>query len=253
MMERKSVWSAVLTCAISLAACSQEQADGDTDAGAAIAAEAGVGASRAALAACAALGGAVPKSVTEVVDRINVLPTPSIACLVASLPRPLSLVASISPVSAQPSTGFDNPRIFVMLGALTLSVLPADYGADRLEFGEWVTPLRTLKAELHFPVERPVAANKPYEGLAEPGKPYSTCGSCHTAEAQHDTIDGAFVSNALRPGRYADLEISEVRAVRDACDAPDGGDAPQCELLRALFDYGEVDQGAFDPAVERGF
>ena len=46
--------------------------------------------------------------------------------------------------------------------------------------------------------------------------------------------------------------ITEVSAIRDACDGPDG-ERPECDMLRALFDYGEVRQGSFDPTIEQGF
>lgn len=203
------------------------------------------------LAACVALSGSAPRGVADVVALINELPAPaSLPCLVASLPRPLSLVASVSASSAQPADDANSPRIFILFDAVTLSVVPTGVGKDLLEFGEWVTPLRSTKGELAFPVSRPVADDAPYLRVAgEDGTP-SQCGFCHPSQVHHPTIDHAFVSDALRVARYYEQPVDELRRVREACDLED---APQCELLRALFDHGEVRQGAFDPAVRMGF
>jgi hypothetical protein len=204
------------------------------------------------LSACAVMGGATPARISDVVARINQLPPPaSIACLVASLPRPLSVVATQSQFSAQPSAGPDSPRLFIMLGALTLSVVPEGDGQHLLEFGEWVTPLRTLKGELAFPVARPVGEDAPYHVLYM-DQAVTTCGFCHANEEPHPTIPSAFVSDALRPAPRHELKLSELLKVRRACD-DQAGSGPHCALLRALFDHGEVRQGAFEEQVMEGF
>jgi hypothetical protein len=205
-----------------------------------------------ALSSCAALGGVAPRTIREAVERLNALPAPaSLACFVASLPRPLSLVASSSPSSAQPSGGRDNPRIFIVSDTLTMSVVPDGTGRDLLEFGEWTTPLRSTKAELAFPLTRPVSHEAPYQDRGDE-QSVSLCGLCHTGQEAHPSIPGALVSLALRPARYYEMTIADVRAVRDACEAPPS-DTPRCQMLRALFDYGEVRQGKFDDEVVQGF
>ncbi|HEY6877676.1 MAG TPA: hypothetical protein VI299_06630, partial [Polyangiales bacterium] len=103
------------------------------------------GAPVAPLAACAAVRLPAPRTIAEVVARIDRLPTPSIACLVASLPRPLSAVASVGASSLQPSVNFDSPRIFILFEGVVLSVTALGDGANAIELGEWVTPTRTLK------------------------------------------------------------------------------------------------------------
>jgi len=52
---------------------------------------------------------------------------------------------------------------------------------------------------------------------------------------------------------YYEKPIAEVRSLRDGC--PKRGDASdaRCDILRALFDYGEVREGAFDTSVRQGF
>jgi hypothetical protein len=192
----------------------------------------------------------MPNDIADVVARINSLPEPSIACLVASLPRPLSLVASLGVTSLQPAANSNAPRIFIMLDKLTLSVVAAGDTANRVELGEWVTPQRTLKGELRFPVSLPVASDEPYEGLVDVGQQVSSCGFCHRSEEAHPTIAGAFVSDALQPAQLNELSLADLHMIHAECKVSDG---PHCWLLRALFDYGEVRQGAFASEVRRGF
>jgi hypothetical protein len=199
---------------------------------------------------CAADRASEPRSIAEVVDRLNALPEPTIHCLLASLPRPLSLVASVGVTSLQPAAGADSPRIFIMLEKLTLSVVPTGDGADQLEFGEWFDERNTIKAELRFPLARPVAQELPYHDLVSEGQTVSSCGFCHRNEQAHPSIDGAFVSDALRPAPLNELALDDLRAIRIGCELAEG---PHCEMLRALFDYGEVQPGAFDRGLTAGF
>src|SRR5690349_18615452 len=64
---------------------------------------------------CAAVGGAPPQTIEEVTERLNALPAPaSLPCFVASLPRPLKVVATNSRFSVQPADGPNSPRIFIL-------------------------------------------------------------------------------------------------------------------------------------------
>jgi hypothetical protein len=200
------------------------------------------------LAACAALELPQPRTIADVVARIDALPEPTIECLVASLPRPLSLVASLGVTSLQPAVDLNTPRIFVLLDGLSLSVVGGGDGAHRIELGQWLTPTRTLKGELRYPITRPLTSESPFQGLIDPGQTLSSCGFCHGGEQAHPTIPGAFVSDALAPAEQYELAIDDVRAIRAACT-----DEPYCAVLRALFDYGAVRQGAFADEVRRGF
>lgn len=209
------------------------------------------------LAACAAVRRPAPHTIADVVAQIDALPAPSIECLVASLPRPLSLVASVGAASLQPSSNFDSPRIFILLEGVTLSVTALGDGASAIELGEWVTPTRTLKGELRFPLSRPVAGHAPYDNLVDPGQSVTSCGFCHPSEEAHATIPGAFVSDALQPAGLNELALDDVEAIHAACEQARVGDAktpgPHCWLLHALFDYGKVRQGLFGNEVRRGF
>jgi hypothetical protein len=78
----------------------------------------------------------------------------------------------------------------------------------------------------------------------------SNCGLCHVSEESHPTIVGAFVSDALRPAPVYEVSLAEVQRSRRACDRVE---APECTMLRALFDYGPVLQGSFNESVRAGF
>lgn len=208
----------------------------------------GVGHASAALRACAAFASRGDVStIFTAVERLNALPAPvTPACFVASLPRPLDAVATISVVSAQPAAGRESPRVFLLMPGLVVSVVPDGDGASLLEFAEWTTPLRTLKGELKFPVTTPLALDAPLTRVHS-NLGVTSCGLCHRNELPHDTIDGGFVSDAFRPDPGTLVPISELAQRHAEC--PPGESTPRCEMLHALFDFGALDQGAFSPDV----
>lgn len=198
----------------------------------------------AALKACAAAASGSIDSAASLVERLNALPRPVNApCLVATLPRPLSIVATTSQLSAQPAGGPDSPRIFILGPAIVLSVVPSGVGADLLETGEWVTGTRTIKGELELPVTEDLAPDAPYRRVAQSNQS-STCGLCHRQESAHADIPGAWESVAYRPNPGEEVALSRLTALHDTC-VKDHDEAGRCELLHALFDFGAVRQSMF--------
>lgn len=198
----------------------------------------------AALKACAVIQTpAVVNTIFSSVARLNALPAPaSPACFVAGLPRPLEVVATTSVLSAQPAANRQSPRLFLLLPGIVLSVVPDGAGARLIEFAEWNGPTRTLKGELEFPLSAPLAADAPLTRV-HPNEGVTSCGLCHRNELPHPTIDGGFVSDAFRPDPGTLVPMSEVSAQHAACAVEDVSE--RCTLLHALFDFGEVRQGAF--------
>ena len=83
-----------------------------------------------ALSACAERRALTLPTIESVIDLTNTLPFPvSVPCLLASLPRPLPLVATNSINSAQPAEGNRSPRVFLLLEHLAISVVPEGRGA----------------------------------------------------------------------------------------------------------------------------
>jgi len=193
------------------------------------------------LSRCAAPTGttATPHSVQDVVDLVNALPKPvSLACVLETLQRPLKMHATRSTISAQPAVGRRSPRIFIFSDGLVLSVVPAGMGSALLELGEVRTELRTLKAELEFPVRDTLQRDAPFERiLYQEGR--TTCAFCHAAEVADDrtSFTGAFVSQALRPALHSDrVSVAELSAEVTPCD--EAAEPERCAMLKSLFSQG---------------
>ena len=198
----------------------------------------------AALQACAEAAVSPIDNAAQLVERINALPHPvSAACVVASLPRPLSLVATTSAMSAQPADTAKNPRIFLIGPAMVISVVPGGAGAKVIETGEWVSGTTTIKGEVEVPVSETLAPDALYRRVAQSNQT-SMCALCHRNEAPHPSIAGAYVSVAYRPNPGEELKLTDVAALHDACVATAEA-SERCELLHALFDFGGVRQTAF--------
>ncbi|RLB56802.1 MAG: hypothetical protein DRJ42_02235 [Deltaproteobacteria bacterium] len=196
------------------------------------------------------IGGEAPQSIPEAIARINALPRPlSVSCLVASLPRPLSLVATDSPFSAQPGEGVKNPRIFILSEGLVLSVVPTGRGSRVLEFAEWVTTTRTIKGEVPFPIEGTLPEDAPYDIRFDGGG--TTCSLCHRNESPAEGRPGAFVSDAMRPANGYYAPIRDLFAELDECDWD--REAERCEFLSALLDFGPVEEVTFSNEVDTFF
>lgn len=226
------------------------------------------------LLACAAVGegGAPVTSIASVVDRMNALPQPATGpCFVASLPRPLKVIATTGTVSAQPAGECDDAavvehperkcdaRLFLMLPGVVAAVVPSGAGSKAIELGEWTSPTSTIKAEVPLPVTAPLSHEEPYTRLKPKNPGLSACGFCHREETPHPTIPDAFVSHAYRPaprvftGDEGEVKLKVIRAQHQVCIEL-GADAAaeekeRCEMYHALFDFGEVAQGAFAPEV----
>lgn len=192
--------------------------------------------------------GVAPSTIGQVVNRINALPHPvSVACVVASLPRPLTLVATMSVFSAQPAIDDHNPRVFIFSNGLVMSVVPAGSGAQLLELGEQVTAGRTLKGEIPFPVKEVLLASVPYAQVLM-GNSQTNCALCHRNESPHEAIDGGFVSVAFRPDPGSLMSIAALKAELKTCDP--AVDRPRCELLVALVGLGPSTEGRFPSQFE---
>lgn len=178
-----------------------------------------------------------PQSIAEAIMLLNALPPPvDVACFVESLARPVSVFATASPFSAQPSADADNPRIFIRNGPLTMAVVPIGMGKRLLEFSELVGERRSIKGEVELPATLPLAPSAAYDRVRI-GEA-TTCGVCHNDEAAALEGATAFASETLRPLPEFDVPPQQLALAATACaDTPPGG---RCDLLRALFDHGEV-------------
>ncbi len=204
------------------------------------------------LAACRAAA-AAPGSLRTVADftrHVNMLPRPvTVPCFVASLPRPLSIVAATSPISGQPTPDADNPRLFLLFPTITITVLADGTAAEQIEFAEWVDATHSLKAELAMPPRPNLADDAAFARVRLDGGVGTTCGLCHRDELPSERIPSAFVSLAYRPPTSALIGFGQLPVIAAASCAGSRVSSGRCLFWHALMDYGELRPGAFDPSV----
>jgi hypothetical protein len=188
-----------------------------------------------------------PNSIADVVTLINTLPRPvTVSCVVEALDHPLRISATSSIVSAQPAAGPHDPRIFIAMPGLLVSVVAAGDGQNLLEFGEFeMGTALTRKAEIIFPIEGRLAPSDPFAHLVSSTTPGSICGGCHASESLAASVDGApiYRSIALRPLDETLVEVDALRAEWANCDA--STDAERCAILDGIFAWGSPESFQF--------
>jgi hypothetical protein len=188
------------------------------------------------------------ESITDAITRLNAIIDRGGdgACFVATLPRPLPVVATLNVTSAQPAGGRGAPRLFFMLPKLVITAVPEGAGSKVMEFGQWTGTTRTIKGEVALPVTTPLAPDAAFQHILQ-GSDRTTCATCHGEEAPHPTIANAFVSKALKPTN--EVTVDELEELHTLCVST-GLESARCNFIHALFDFGEITQGAFSPVVE---
>lgn len=185
-----------------------------------------------------------PRSIDAVVQALNTMPKPiELPCLLESLPRPLSVHASTSTLSLQPSFDRGSPRIFIFSDPLILSVVPEGDGQPLLEMSELRAEGRSIKAELEFPVLAKLTQAAPFEQVMFTENS-TTCGLCHGGETLVESNFAlVYESQALRPLPEQRVPLEELRHAAAGCKPTDPW--PRCAMLTGLFDHGEVVQREF--------
>lgn len=190
-----------------------------------------------------------PNSLIDVVALLDALPRPvTVECFVESLERPLKVIASSSTFSAQPAAQ-GSPRVFVLYDNFVISFVPMGDGSHVLEFAEERPDARSVKAELHVPIERDItyADFTHIENSAE--IPPTICGGCHHGEAPVDDIPlGVFyASEALRPSLAETVRVQDLEDLHTYCDP--AFDERRCSIFSAMFDHGPVEDTDFPRAL----
>ncbi|MEZ4449744.1 MAG: hypothetical protein R3B09_09700 [Nannocystaceae bacterium] len=191
-----------------------------------------------------------PATLDEAIALINGLPAPvTAACLVEALDRPLRIEASTSRRSLQKAEGPRSPRVFLWSAdSLVISIVLDGPARDLVEFGQFVGPRRTIKAELEFPPTSPVTAAAALERVRNQEHPRITrCFVCHDREEDEPAVPGGRSSLALRPASSTLVELASLIAERERCDHE--AEPGRCALLDALFAHGPVERRPFDAAL----
>jgi hypothetical protein len=234
---------AALVCVLFLGACggSQEQT------------RLGAGESSPDGGACPAVPSTVstsPATISDAVALANALlgdqPSLSLECFVSSLSRPVKVLGTASTFSLQPGNA-DNPRIFLFSGSLVMSVVPTGAANNQIELAQYTTStVRSIKAQLVFPVGAPIAAPDPYDSVRL-GTGGTICGDCHTGEAlaPEVTVTQAFESDVFQPLASQIVPLQKMQDDTSTCDPQQ--DPERCAILNSVFSHGAVTTGAFDP------
>jgi len=191
-----------------------------------------------------------PGTIAEAVALANGLPFPvSAECFVEALDRPLRVEAVNSQESLQRAPGARSPRVFIWSAeSLVISVVLDGPERDLVEFGHFVAPDRTIKAELDFPLVAPVAMATALERVRNPEHPRITrCFVCHDREEDEPGVPGGRSSLALRPRASTLVDLAALRAEHDRCDRD--REPARCRWLAALFTHGPVERRPFDAAL----
>lgn len=181
-----------------------------------------------------------PKTIEETITLINALPRPlSLGCFLNSLKGPLGVMAVNSTGSAQPAVDNANPRIFIVLNKLVLSVATAGPGRSLLEFGELISGNESFKGELAFPVEGTVTINQIMNQMAQTTNS-STCATCHGAErkVQHGNLGPLWASTVVRPNTAQQVLYPYLRAQASACNPEIS--PHRCDILKAIYTKGQA-------------
>lgn len=188
-----------------------------------------------------------PETFEELVGLLDALPRPvTIPCLLQVLDRPLLVEASVNTFSAQPADGPENPRIFIFLGEMVLSVVPDGGARNLLELSLRRSPSRSVKGELLFPIEAEIDVADPYERILYGGEQRTKCFACHADEEPDPVVTHApaFVSEIVAPHQLDLVDVATIAAEHEACDPAE--EPERCAMLEALFGHGEVRHLSFD-------
>jgi hypothetical protein len=187
-----------------------------------------------------------PSTIEEAVALLNALPKPtSVACFVESLDRPLTVFSTNSPFSAQPALSNRSPRMFIKSRDLWLSIVIDGQSSDLVEFGHLLPgTLRSIKAELHLPLQVPAAPGDPYQRVMF-GDQGTSCGLCHFDEVAENVpgIANVFSSVAFRPRPDTRVNTETLRVDSQTCNWQ--VEPHRCDMLSAVFNGGPVLDGAF--------
>jgi hypothetical protein len=192
---------------------------------------------------------ASPGDVDELVTYVNALGAEhafplTLSCVVESLDRPLGILAARSDFSLQPAFDVRSPRFFLCSGSLVMTVVPTGIGRDLLELGTEVSEVRSIKAEIVFPLQGPLPPVEPYEHIFHDGQ--TSCAACHGTERSRQLPTGtAFESDVLRPLASQEVDLAFARDEYVRCDPAQ--DKERCAILSSIFAHGELQPRAFSP------
>lgn len=187
---------------------------------------------------CRAANGvpARPANISDALILLNTLPKPvTLECFLQALERPLTIYATSSGDSLQPSPGERSPRTFILNGDLEMSIVFEGLASNTLEFGYRPEVNRSIKAEIVFPLMTDVSETTLFERVqVTPGT--TICGNCHVGEAKEEFpgfANGVFSSDVIVPFEMDEVSLDTMRGYANECDAD--AEPYRCSLYSGLF------------------
>jgi hypothetical protein len=193
-----------------------------------------------------------PTTIDEAVALANGLPFPvTAACFVEALDRPLRLEATKSRSSVQPAAGERSPRLFLWpTDTFVITAAIDGPGRDLIEFGQFVTPHRSVKGEIEFPLAEPITTAAALQRVRNEEYPrITTCFVCHDAEEDEPAVPGGRSSLAIRPRPSQLVDITTLTAEQQRCDR--ATEPARCRYLDAVVSHGPLEHRPFDESLPR--
>jgi hypothetical protein len=141
--------------------------------------------------------------------------------------------------------------MFLFSGNLVMSIAPEGVGSHLVELSEYTAPLRSIKAEMAFPLRDEVLPSVPYDRVRYGDG--TTCGGCHGPE---DPLAGigfarAYESDLIRPRTQEIVSLDYLKEQTATCDRD--RETYRCDMLTAVFGHGDIDQRTFPPQARTIF
>ncbi len=188
-----------------------------------------------------------PQTIAEAIALADGLPQPaSAACFLEALDRPLKVEATKSFASAQPAKGPRSPRLFFFTGeTLVITAAIDGEGQHLIEFGETISPGRSVKGELAFPLTASLTDDAPYTRIRNPEHgDITTCFVCHDSERDEEGFPNGRSSLALRPRTKSLVPIESLQTEFQSCDYEK--EPKRCAMLQAVVAWGPLEHHPFD-------
>jgi len=177
-----------------------------------------------------------PTTFEGVVTLINKLPKPvTVNCFLYNYDHPLNIFAVDNELSAQPSGGPNNPRIFIIKDDFTVSVVPTGSGKDNIEFSKIITDEKSVKGDLHFPIQQSIVYDDIFSGIVNETNDGTVCRLCHGQESPY--LGLSYSSNIIAPDETLRITKEDLNDEIKKCRTET---TSRCAMINYIYSAGEV-------------
>lgn len=178
-----------------------------------------------------------PTTFEGVAELVNKLPKPlSVNCFLYNYDHPMNIFAVDNELNAQPSGGPDNPRIFIIKNDFTISVVPLGPGKDNVEFSKIVSNGKSVKGDLHFPIEETIEEDTIFSGIVNETNDGTVCRLCHGQESQYSGL--SYSSNIIPPDESLRITKQDLSEEIKKCRTDET--SSRCAMINYIYSAGEV-------------